>query len=31
MAGAGDHSIHTVHSDVYIEAVNSLRGGGTGE
>jgi hypothetical protein len=31
MAGVGDHSIHTVHSDVCIEAVNSLRGGETGE
>lgn len=31
MAGAGDHSIHTVYSDVNIEAVNSLRGGETGE
>ena len=26
-----DHTIHTVHSDVYIEAVNSLLGGETGK
>ena len=26
-----DHPIHTVHSDVYIEAVNSLLGGETGK
>jgi len=31
MAGAGDHSIHTVRSGACIEAVNSLRGGETGE
>ncbi len=31
MAGAGGHTIHTVRSGACIEAVNSLRGGETGE